>query len=246
MAEVTNELFDEFVSSRVDELLEDEDYYQQMATNLKPASVIKQEHRELILKQLKMEELHTQLVMAEELIQEHLAEVDPNGYQKVIEELDNGSEHLMAFTPESSSETEEEKEEEKPVLLQAVFGISDESVKQIYALARYYAEKNEYSNARALFTYLTMLAPNQMIFWVLLGVCFQALNLDQEALETFAIVKALNPSEPASYIYSAESYLKLKEKGKAEQEMDEVKPFLEQHPGPWKESLDYVLQELKM
>jgi len=240
MTSTTDKLFDELIGSKVDVLLENDSYYQQMATKLKPASVIKQEHRELIIRQLKMNELQTQLIKAEELIRGHLAEVSPNEYKKVIDEFEHATEHLMTFTPKR-----EGAEKDQPLLLQEILGISDHSLSLIYQLARRYAKDNEFSNARALFSYLTTLAPQHSVFWMSLGICFQMLNLDKEAVEAFMISKTLNDSEPASYIYAAESYLKLKERDKAKQEIEEVKPLLGQKDGPWKQSLEYVLQELK-
>lgn len=238
MATLKDTIFDELIGSRVEELLQDDHYYQGLATSLKPAEVIKNEHRQQLLKALKMDDLQKHLIHAEELIKENHSDK----FKKVIEEIEHSNEHMVKYYEQHRTELESKGTD--PVLLKDIYGISNDSLSQIYELSKQYVTKKDFSNAESLLTYLTILAPDIIAFWISLGICFQALHKEWEAINIFNIAKILDQTDPAAYIYAAESYLNLKENDKAKMEIDAVKPFLNNKDGVWKDSLAFVQQQI--
>ena len=122
----------------------------------------------------------------------------------------------------------------KPISMQQIFGISDDSLIHIYELTQYLVHHKHYDDAIQILTFLTTMAPQISSFWLTFGICLQLLNQHESAIALFDIVKALHPTDPAPFIYSAESYVILHHINKAQHEIDLVKPLLEHsEKGPW-------------
>lgn len=118
--------------------------------------------------------------------------------------------------------------EEKLFLLQHAFGYSDNTLLHIYELAVDCIQNQKYKEATSLLYYLAILAPDIPGYWLGLGVCLQAINEDQEALDVFDVVKNIQKHNPAPYIYSAEIYIKLHDNKKADKELHHAEDLIQE------------------
>lgn len=182
-------LLNELIESQVEELIQDHDYYQGLATPLKSSAICKQEHIRQLTEFFQFAEQRARLEHAQKLITDlMLPFVSPIEFNKIKEELDNSSSHFSHFM-----ETKANEEAERPILIQEMLGLSDETLMHIYALGQDLVEKGQFQDALALLTFLTLLAPHVPSFWILEGVCFKNLNLHEEATAALSAAKFLNP-----------------------------------------------------
>lgn len=234
-------LINELVESQVEALVEDDSYYQALATPLKPASAFKREHRRQLEDFFKLTELRKQFEEAPKLILNLLPNlVSTLEFNQVKDELDKSSENFiknMAIGSQSS---------EKPVLFQELFGLSDETLMSIYDLGVDLVQKENFDHANTLFVFLTTLAPHVTSYWIAQGVCLQALDRHKDAIAIFDAAKVLDPSEPALSAYTIESYLALKEKDKASLEIDALKEIIKSLSGDKKLKWEAKINEMSV
>ena len=216
---VINDQINELVESQVNSLIQDDSYYQGIATPLKPAAAFKREHRKQLEDFFKLNGLRKQFEEAPNIILDYLPElVNPLEFSRVKTELDQSSENFMKYF-----ETEGDQPSEKPVLFQEMFGFSDDTLLNVYALGVDLVRKKDYERANALFVFLSTLAPHVTSYWIAQGVCLQSLNRHEDAVTIFNTAKILNPLDPSISAYTIESYLVLKENDKAKLELDVLK-----------------------
>jgi len=233
-------ILDELIESQVESLIQDDSYYQHFATSLKPASQIKMEHKKQLLDFFKLTELRKQLESAPLLIESLLPElISAEEFAKVKGELDQSSEHFITFIASMNKETAE-----KPVLFQEMFGLSDETLLYIYELSVDLVKKGKYEEANTLFVFLTTLAPHVPSYWIAEGACLQALNRHEEAIAVFSAAKFLNPSDPAPFAYSVESYYMLKDTEKAKPELDALKEIVKLSSGDEKIKWEQKIKDM--
>ena len=93
--------------------------------------------------------------------------------------------------------------------LQAILGVSDETLRSMYALSRYLYEHQHYEEACGAFYLLSLLNPSYATFWMGLGNCEYLLQRYQEALSAYAFASQVDPSDPTPHILSARCHLAL-------------------------------------
>ncbi len=200
----------ELVESQVSELIQHDDYYQGLATPLKSAAVVKQEHKTQLSEVLNFKEQRIRLNHAQKIIIDLMpTHVSPAEVTKINEEFDKSVSHFSNFKIET----------DKPLLFQDMLGFSDETLLHIYSLGLNLVKIGQFQDALALFNFLTMLTPHVTSYWILEGICFQHLNLHKEALAAFSAAKFLNPIDPLPIAYSIECYRSLKETDLLRQEV---------------------------
>lgn len=197
-------LLNELIEPQVDSLIQEDDYYQALATPLKSAALWKQEHKRQLREFFQFKVLNERIKSALELITNTMPSyVSAEAFAKVKQEMDNSATHFTEFM-------ESAKDSDKPILFQEMLGLSDDSLLEIYAFGRSLVEKGNTQDALPLFALLTLLAPHVPSYWISEGVCMQDLNLHEEALAAFNGAKFLNPQDPAPIAYSIDSYRALK------------------------------------
>lgn len=110
-----------------------------------------------------------------------------------------------------------EYSEECDATLQQLFGISDQTLEEIYAIAHNLQKKEgDYSTSKALFRFLTILNPTLEDLWI--GFGFSLMHLDQftESYFCFDYARLLNPGSPAPLYFSTICALLEKEPDKAD------------------------------
>ncbi len=204
----------------IESLLEEDSYYHYHALSLKPASVVKQEHRRQLTEFFEMKQLRSQIENAQNLIITQLPGcVSLEIFSTIKQEFDQCMDHFSIFIRSIA-----EANSHKPILFQEMFGYSDETLLHFYDLARKLVEKKNYDDANDIFVFLTILAPHVSGYWIGQGVCLQALDKHIEALLVFKAANCLNPNDPFPAAYSIESYTHLREFTDAHQE---IKSLLE-------------------
>lgn len=180
-----NTLLNELIESQVEELIQSDDFYQKLATPLKSASVIKQEHRQQLTEFLQFKEQIARLDQAQKLITDLMPSfIPPVEFDKIKQELDNSGAHFSDFM-------EKAEDSDRPILLQEMFGLSDETLMHVFALGKDLIEKGHFQDACSLFAFLTTLAPHVPSYWILEGVCFENLNLHEETKAAFTAANFL-------------------------------------------------------
>lgn len=214
---MTSSLFDNLINSGINASEESSTFYEYYATPLKSAQTIRQEHREQMTQFLKFGELIEQFEKAGNLLKSHLpgrlTEVE---LSRIQGEIANASSRFLQFLPQ----------ENKPILLQEVFGFSNETLLSLYSLASDLMEEGNYQDAYTVLVPLTTLAPHVASYWIAEGICLQQLGRHGDALTSFTCAKLVDPGLEEPYIYSIYSYIELKDQPKAQDELSHL-----QHKG---------------
>lgn len=212
-------VLNDIIEGQVDALIQDEAHYQCYATPLKNAKTARQIHRDQLVDFFKLSDLRSYFEKGQNLVFTLMPNfVSPENFAKIKNEMDHSIQHFIGYIISSPKENYANKE--KPVLLQEMFGLSNETLLQIYDLAGDLVNKANYSDALSLYIFLTILAPHVQNYWIAQGVCFQALDRHQEAVAVFNCAKVINAANPAPYAYSVESYAILKEIDQVKVESD--------------------------
>lgn len=215
-------LLEDLIESQVDNLIQEDSYYQMFATPLKPAKAFKQAHRKQLIEFFKLTELREQLEHAPELLLEHLPNFVPKEeFDQIKKELDNSGEHFVRFVESMSDEPSE-----KPILFQEMFGLSDDTLLHIYDFGADLVKKENYEDALTVFVFLTTMAPHVPSYWIAQGACLQALDRHEEAISVFNAAKFLNSIDPSPSFYMIESHLALKDNTRAKLEVNSLKEII--------------------
>jgi tetratricopeptide (TPR) repeat protein len=184
---VLNELYESFIDSEIDNLLETDETYQFQSTPLKTAEAIKADHRRQLKEELEQKELREHIVKAYDLIMNELPQrVSPAEFDQLKQEFNKSLDHFYEIS-------------QKPVefidqlsSFQEIYGISNESMVLIYSLAYTYLENQEFKNAESLLYFLLLLNPAISSFWFALGICLQNQGKDEESKIMFETAQALD------------------------------------------------------
>src|SRR5437868_6754345 len=107
-------LLEELIESQVDELVQDDAYYEMFATPLKPASSFKKDHRKQLIEFFQLKDLRSHLEIAPDLIINLLPSyVSAAEFSQIKEELDQSGEHFIQFI-----DAIENQASDKPILFQ--------------------------------------------------------------------------------------------------------------------------------
>jgi tetratricopeptide (TPR) repeat protein len=230
---------DDIVKSEVESFIPDESYYKMFATPLKPPSAYRNAHRDNLMDFFKFEEMHEQLEEAPKIIlhlmPNYLSEEE---FNKIKNEL-NKSINQFILIAISMGETSE-----KPIVLQEFFGITNDSLLRIYELGVDLVKKDNYKDAVALFVFLTTMTPYVPSFWIAQGVCLQAMDRHEDAIEVFKNAKILKRNDPVPSTYIIESYLNLKNKDEAKVELDTLKNIVSSLEDDKKKSWEQKIKEI--
>ncbi len=234
---ITDDKLVEMTDIDVESMLEEDSFYQFYATPLKPASVVKEEHRRQLIEYFKMEQLRLQIENAKNLIMTRLPDFVSHAIFSTIQmELDRSMAHFATFIGSIGG-----RQGDKPILFQEMFGYSDETLLQFYDLASKLVEERKYPGANDIFVYLTILAPHVSAYWIGQGICMQALGQHNDALAIFKIAKFLNPKDPFPSAYSIDSYSNIKDFVGARQELsylqEIVNNFTHEEKEQWRKNI---------
>jgi len=215
--------FEEVIDPEIEGLLKDDAYYQKLATPLKSAKLVKEEHRQQLKEIFKLSVLREELNRAQKLMLELLPNfLPPEEFAQVKKESDESSQHFVQFIEKINAN----EEREKPILLQEMFGFSDSTLLHTYALASDLVKKGNIADAYSLFVFLATMAPYVASYWVAQGVSLKALGRVEEAIPIFETAILLDPKDPLSRAHMIESLIAMKERDRARSEYDALKDVI--------------------
>lgn len=217
----------EFVESQVDFFLEDDSYYQTMATPLKSAEQLKREHRDRIKESLLMTEFRDSITKAISLI---FTKLPQHLHHKEFEIVKNEMEHILDHLANPPNLDPSMGEEPQPIIFRKLWGISNDTLLHIHHFANGLIQKQEFKDANDLLTFLVTISPDIAGFWISRGICLQGMQRDEEALQVLNVAKILAPDDPIPMIYIINGHLRLKDKGKAAEELQHLEECLNSHP----------------
>lgn len=140
-----------------------------------------------------------------ELIQA-LFEISRQKPHYFLEESCQNLAHLVTTKKEITQALENGK------TIQELFELTDQTIKALYAAAKYLYDKKEYQKAADSFGVLTILNPCYQTFWLALGHSEYFLGHFEQALTAYAMASHLHPEDPHPYIFSAQCYEYLNDK----------------------------------
>jgi tetratricopeptide (TPR) repeat protein len=235
-------LIEELIDANIDGILEDDAYYNLQATPIKPASAVKAEHRKQLKAFFMLTELREQLNEAQELILKWLPSlISQEEFAKVKSEFDGASEHFFHYVEAMS-----EEDKEKTVLLQEMFGLSNETLLHAYALGSKFFKEGKTMEAWAIFVFLTTMTPYVASYWIAQGICLTNMNRQEEALTLFNTAKFLNPTDPVPVAHMCECYVALKDRDGAKRELATLKTIVTSLGGDEKRTWEEKIRNFKV
>lgn len=198
-AELDN-YFETMANEKAVGLLYDDDVYAMQATPLKTPEVVKEEHFNKLVTFYKCNELRDDLHKAEELVKGDLTSTT-----KTVWEVDHALDTFLARAKDPYYS------KHNTLSFQDLCGISNDTLITMFNQSQGYIENGRFQEAKALLTYLTVMAPRISSFWISLGVCFENLQDNSEAIIAYQVAKSIAPQDPQPCLCSVVCYLKMKE-----------------------------------
>jgi type III secretion system low calcium response chaperone LcrH/SycD len=96
--------------------------------------------------------------------------------------------------------------------LRDVFGITPETLETFYQASKHLYEQQHYSEAAAAFSVLSVINPDNHIFWLGLGNSEYFSHNYEAALVAYAMTAQANPNDPLCHFFSARCYEAMKQK----------------------------------
>ncbi len=215
---VTNQKEKTLLEEAAVSLLESDEYYQAHATNLISADQLKKRHLEEIRNMLKDKELANTLQRGLDIVHAEMGEVLKGDKLKEFQkDLAKINEKSLSKLPDALIEAFHEK---RSFSIQEFLGLSDGTIRSIYAVGKGAADRGDFKNAADVFALATALNPFSPDLWNALGLCYQYLHQYQRAIDTFTMVSEMDPTKAGPRISLAECYLNLNQKPEAEKEID--------------------------
>lgn len=183
----------EDIEDYIDSYIKPDDYYQAKATPLKSAAVLKEEHRKELREKFQFKEFLSTMDKGFKLIANLLpAMIGIQSFAHIIQEFSIRKAHSVIQVTENQKLT-----------VQDEWSISEQSMKQIYQLAKELHDGDKTLDADAVFTVLCYLNPKVPEYS--LGKCTALYNSGNyaDAIEIVQLTKILQPNKVAPFIYSA-------------------------------------------
>jgi type III secretion system low calcium response chaperone LcrH/SycD len=223
-------------------LLEEDSYYQKQANDLVSGETLKQRHKEEIKEALKNQHLSDAIIRGFEWIRRDIIEVlAQEELEPFFHDLSKINQDHVEHPPPTVAE---KLASHKPVTMQELFELSDDTMRKIYALGHQYFQKKEYDKAIDIFSIVTAFNPYISDFWNALALCYQAKQEWKLAIEAFTLACQTNDQNIAPLISRAECCLKLNLLDEAHREIEFASKIIERNPALDEKWGDYI-RELK-
>lgn len=208
-----DEIYERFIGSEIEGLLENDETYQYQSTPLKTAEAIKEDHKHKIREELEQKELRRHITQAYDLIMQRLPQmISPTEFDQLKEEFTKSADYFYEISQKPPEFIDQVGS------LQDCYGISDVSMMLMYSLAYTCLKNQEFSNAESILYFLTLLNPAISIFWIGLGISLQNQGKEESKI-MFETAQILDPMNPNAFILGAESDIQFKNKEQAEEQL---------------------------
>ncbi len=213
-------------------------------------------------------------ILPPKLIHDQIHKDVRKGLGVIFDKIKNGMHHLLHFLIELSKEdphilSDQTKSDlcqmaaiasvmsdhpqeycyilENNKTLQGIFGLTDETLQNLYKAAKYIYEHQHYLEAASSFAVLTLVNPNHHDFWEGLGNSEYFCNNYEAALMSYAMAIQVNPENPMYHMYSARCYEKISDFSNAINALDLCLMVIKQKPEfeKWQQKVIEYKTELK-
>lgn len=184
-----------------------------------------------------------------------LNEISAEASHEIIDALDNASDKYYEATNQLLDKMEkakpvgnEGKTFAKDILLQNMFGFSDDVMLHFYTFGNSLFQKSDFSNAKIIFDFLVLLAPDIPQYWIASAKCCEKEGNFEIALSIYTFAANLFQNAPAIHFYKANCALELKNVELAAKELEIAEAQLKNKPDElraWKPTLNYLKSTIK-
>lgn len=214
--------------------------FEPRATAFKSAEMMRNEAKEELMKAIRMEDFQKNLHKGLSLIVKLMGErVSKEALDQFLTEVEQGMK-LAAETPPEISEGE-------PIILQELFGISDESMLRVYDLASQLVDEKEFQDAREIFSFSCIYAPDISAHWCALALCYQQTGASfNEICEIYEMAVGVAPEDPEPLIRQAAFFVEHNYGSEARQALDKAENLLsigEEHAS-WRSTIGSLRSKL--
>lgn len=217
--------------------LESDDYYEKLATSIKPAQQWKSEHLERIQEILGLNDLVESLKKGLDVIQENLPTmVSKEEGERIQSELSQ-----MAQAYESNSA-------DKTLSTQQLMEISDATMASLYNLGKALLEKKAYDKALSIFQMLAFFNPKIGEYWLGQGIALFHLKEYEQATDILQIAKSLQPHKVGAYVYAAICHVRGNKPELLNQDLiqiDHIFSLSAEESSLWEKAVKHLLEEAR-
>jgi tetratricopeptide (TPR) repeat protein len=137
-------------------------------------------------------------------------------------------------------------QEEIPEILYLYLGMTQRGLNAIETISRAKYQEENFSLAADLNALLSILNPEEVIYWLHLGISYQDCGFYERAIKAYSICHLLDPKQIKAWILCAECYLNSHEKEEAKIEYEEAVQIAAtlENSEPWKDHFEYLKKSL--
>jgi len=240
------EKFDANVKELVTNYVDEQDFHT-LETPLKSQQQYKIDLKEKLMANLNFASLMRGYIHSIQLIEEELMEkLDAAQLKKTLTEIAIAFERLGNLQRKYSDHDLLDQGEMSTLdldlpLWTALYGISTETLMQIYEIVSKYYHQDRIDDAKDLLQTILLFAPTISSFWNALGFCCQQQGNFEQAINYFTISEEVDPNFLETYFYLARCYMKMNQKSLAKRQAEK----LMHHIQAFDESQSYWLQQVK-
>lgn len=224
---------DEYIEEHAEELFEH--------SRMNPIKRQKEEAKKEVIKILKFEEASESIDRALNLIRDFLPQhISASDWEEIVEEFANCDEVICDhFEKQESGEISFESY----TPIHKMCGISNKTLKHCYELGQYCFKENDFDDARCIFGFLTMLAPQMIESWISCGMCYNKMQEFENAIITYNLAKEVFPNNPTLSIHCANNYISLGDNSHAKEELDRAEELFNNYPelkSEWEQTFQFL------
>lgn len=229
------------IEALAEELANEEVQKKPPGNELMSLQAYKSKLKEEIKETLQMREVGESLSMGIFMImQQGKNYLDLAAFTQVIDEFESAFDHLMKMDSTAGIDK----------TFKELAAISDDTVGYIEKMAIQKHKEKDFISSMRLFVLLTVLIPNNFMYWIRLGINHQEVRNFNDALKAYSRAFHLNAINIPNHVFMAECYLEMGDKINALQECELLKVLIETQEveSRWKEHfsvLNRIVNEMK-
>ena len=224
-----------------EQCVEDESAYQLQATALKSAAAIRKEKKLQIMDFIENGPVRPHIQRALKFLKS-----EPASFltEEQCKDIKNSLDKIEHFAWEKLQEPKDStKDPDQLEIFQEIFGLSNESLINIYRVGFHFYEEQHYEDALDIFMFLFILNPTVADFSYELGLCYKQLNNLTDALGSFILAANLNIEHVGANLGAASCFIDLHDKDQAKKHLDHVRLLGENSPEKiegWLENINSI------
>jgi len=236
------EHFNTLLNEEVDNYLNENEDDLFVNNPLKSKEVQKQQTKEEVMKTFRLEEagelINQALCVIRDMLPQHILKEE---WELVYDEFTNCDEALTSYF-EATENGKIKSTDFVPI--HEMCGISLDTLMHCYRLGQWVFQQKDFSDARAIFSFLVAVAPYVPEFWISAGMCSNQMQEYQKAIDSYKLAQTLFPENPAVFVHCANNCIANGDLINAKIELDEVKKLFDRDPEckeQWNDTYTYLL-----